>query len=435
MTAKYQPYPKYKPSGVEWLGDIPELWTVYRTRFLCNMTTGERDTQDAEDGGEYPFFVRSDTIERISTWSFNGEGVLTSGDGAGVGKIFHHYKGKMEIHQRVYLFYNFQHLLGRYFYHFLKENLFKVALEGGAKSTVDSLRRPMLLDFPIAVPPLDMQQEIVELIDRETSKIDTLVSKQQELIERLKEKRRALVSRCVTRGLPPEAAQAAGLDPHPKLKPSGVEWIGDIPKHWTVNKFGYISRVVRGGSPRPAGDSRFFNGDFMPWITVAEVTKDGEKFLTETKTMLTPEGAERSRTISEGTLVLTNSGATLGVPKILKITGCANDGIVAFLDLSKKANKTFLYYYLSSLTENLRDRIKQGSGQPNLNTEIVQGLSVPLPSENEQQRIADFLAIAVVELENVASTVQEAIDRLQEYRTALITAAVTGKIDVREVTP
>jgi type I restriction enzyme S subunit len=266
--------------------------------------------------------------------------------------------------------------------------------------------------------------------------VDRLVAKKRELIERLKEKRTALISRTVTRGLPPAAARAAGLPENPPLKPSGTEWLGDIPKHWEVKKFGYISIVVRGASPRPAGDARYFDGEFIPWITVGEVTKDEKVFLTETETMLTEEGAANSRTIRFGTLVLTNSGATLGVPKILAVTGCANDGVVAFEGLSKDANKFFLYYFLRSLTENLRDRIKQGSGQPNLNTEIVKALCVPFPPQPEQAAIAAYLDEETAKLDALVGKVEEAVERLQEYRTALITAAVTGKIDVRkEVAP
>ena len=205
-----------------------------------------------------------------------------------------------------------------------------------------------------------------------------------------------------------------------------------IPSHWQVKRFGWISRVVRGASPRPAGDLRFFNGDHIPWITVAEVTKDQDKFLTTTETMLTKEGIEASRVLENDTLVLTNSGATLGVPKILRIRACANDGIVAFLNLSKECNKDFAYYYLASLTGMFRDRIKQGCGQPNLNTDIVKTTLLCLPPVDEQYHIVEYIEAAIVEQDALIIRVREAIGKLQDYRTALISAAVTGRIDVRE---
>ena len=103
--------------------------------------------------------------------------------------------------------------------------------------------------LPIAPP--DEQRAIADFLDRETAKIDTLVAKKRTLIERLKEKRTALISRTVTRGLPPDAARQAGLDPNPKLKPSGVDWLGEVPEHWAVKAIKWVSAVLRGASPRP----------------------------------------------------------------------------------------------------------------------------------------------------------------------------------------
>jgi type I restriction enzyme S subunit len=237
----------------------------------------------------------------------------------------------------------------------------------------------------------------------------------------LKEKRQTVISHAVTKGLNPVAP----------MTDSGIEWLGKIPRHWGLKRFGYISAVVRGASPRPAGDGRYFDGDFIPWITVGDLTKDQQVYLTSTESMLTQAGAEQSRVIPEGTLVLSNSGATLGVPKILSLTGCANDGVLAFLDLDCNASKQFLYYYLTSLTENLRDRVRQGSGQPNLNTDIVKALPVPWPGKDEQVEIAGYVSKENLKLDELTTEANRAIDLLQERRTALISAAVTGKIDVR----
>jgi len=291
------------------------------------------------------------------------------------------------------------------------------------QSTIQNVSAEKYADLQLPLPPLPEQRVIALFLDRATAKLDRLVAKKRELIEKLKEKRTALISRAVSRG----------LNPNVKFKPSGIEWLGDIPGHWGLKKFGYISNVVRGASPRPAGDSRFFDGDYMPWITVAEVTKDKGMFLTSTETMLTEEGLEYSRVIPTGTLVLSNSGATLGVPKILSITGCANDGVVAFLNLQKEVSQQLLYFYLSSLTENLRDRIKQGSGQPNLNTDIVKAIAAPIPPEDETDVLVKYLNHETAKIDRMMEKVEAAIEKLQEYRTARISAAVTGKIVVREM--
>jgi type I restriction enzyme, S subunit len=198
VTKGLNPSVKLKPSGVEWLGDVPEHWEVKALRYICRIETGDKDTVDAEDEGEYPFFVRSQTVERINSYTKNCEAVLTAGDGVGVGKVFHYVHGKFDFHQRVYMFSNFKKVTGKFFFLFLKENFWRVALEGGAKSTVDSLRRPMISSFPFIIPPLPEQQAIAAFLDRETAKIDTLSAKVHTAIERLKEYRTSLISAAVT---------------------------------------------------------------------------------------------------------------------------------------------------------------------------------------------------------------------------------------------
>ena len=150
--------------------------------------------------------------------------------------------------------------------------------------------------------------------------------------------------------------------------------IGKIPIEWDCVRVSRIATVVRGASPRPAGDSRYFNGDYIPWITVAEVTNSNGIYINSTETYLTEEGSKQSRIVEKGTLLLSNSGATLGIPKITNIKGCINDGSVAFYDL--KLGKKYLLYVFSSYTEELRKQ-RQGYGQPNLNTDLIK----PKPKE------------------------------------------------------
>lgn len=271
------------------------------------------------------------------------------------------------------------------------------------------------------MPRPEEAELISAFLDRETAKIDALVAEQERLIELLKEKRQAVISHAVTRGLNPNA----------RMKQSGIEWLGDVPEHWAVKSLRTIARVVRGASPRPAGDPRFFGGDEMPWVTVAEITKDDSIYLTETELFLTKEGAAHSNLFRSGTLIYTNSGATLGVPKILRIDACANDGVIAFLSLSTDVRIEFLYHFLASITDRIRDKVKQGSGQPNLNTEIVKDLRFALPPLDEQESIVRTIEDIGGRLGALADDAERAIDLLQERRAALISAAVTGQIDVR----
>jgi type I restriction enzyme S subunit len=179
---------EFKDSNVNWIGKIPKHWKIKRLRFLCKITTGNRNTEDKRDDGEYPFFVRSQIVERINSYSFDGESILTAGDGAGVGKVFHYINGKFDYHQRVYNFYNFKTVIGLYLFYYIKTNFHNVALMGDAKSTVDSLRLPLIKDFEITYPTeIEEQKVIVNKIENECSTIDLAITKAQKEISSIKE--------------------------------------------------------------------------------------------------------------------------------------------------------------------------------------------------------------------------------------------------------
>ena len=189
---------RLKPSGVEWLGDVPAHWEVRRLRSLAHIKTGERDTVDRVDDGQYPFFVRSQTVEHINSWSFDGEAVLTAGDGAGVAKVFHYMNGKFDYHQRVYKFSDFRAILGRFFFEYFRATLQFEALAGNAKSTVDSLRRPMLQNFPVVVPCQEEQGAIIDHINEASASIDTTITRAHREISLLREYRTRLIADVVT---------------------------------------------------------------------------------------------------------------------------------------------------------------------------------------------------------------------------------------------
>jgi type I restriction enzyme, S subunit len=163
-----------------------------------------------------------------------------------------------------------------------------------------------------------------------------------------------------------------------------------LPTGWDLVAIRQVATVVRGASPRPAGDPRFFDGDHLPWITVADLTRDEKPFLTSTATMLTREGTRHTRILEPNTVLLTNSGATLGVPKITRIRAGANDGIAAFLEL-RRMSRLFLYYVLQMHTRHFRERIAPGVGQPNLNTALIGDTIVPVPPKTQQRAIVRIL--------------------------------------------
>jgi len=200
--------------------------------------------------------------------------------------------------------------------------------------------------------------------------------------------------------------------------------LGLIPDDWQVCTIKDVGHPVRGSSPRPAGDPRFFNGAFIPWLTVASLTNIPQSRLsvTEIQSCLTEEGSHLSRTLYPETLILANSGATLGVAKILGVKCCANDGIAAVLNLSAKASPKFLAYYINSQTEYLRDVVATGNGQPNLNTELISDLKIPLPPTlAEQEAIAEALGDADAWIESLEALIVKKRDLKQAAMQQLLT--------------
>ncbi len=414
-------YPHYKPSGVEWLGDVPEHWEVRRLKFLCDIQTGDKDTEDAIEDGPYPFFVRSQTVERLDTYTHDCEAILTAGDGAGVGKVFHHYNGKFDFHQRVYMLNAFNGISGRFLFHYLKENFYKVALEGGAKSTVDSLRRPLFTNFPVVIPSLEAQNAIVKYVEQETAKIDALVAEQQRLIELLKEKRQAVISHAVTKG----------LDPTVPMKPSGIEWLGDIPAHWLVTRLGYYARVENGTTPSRDNEAYWLDGN-IPWLSSGEVNQyrvvEANEFITE-KAL-----CECSlRLLPKGTIIvgMIGQGKTRGTSALLEIEACINQNLAAIVP-SNFLRSDYLLYIFHSMYDYLRE-FGRGGNQAALNCEILSALRVVIPPENEQDQISRYLGRQLLAFDTLTAEAERAIELLQERRTALISAAVTGQIDVRQL--
>jgi type I restriction enzyme S subunit len=432
--SRYKAYPEYKESSVDWLGAIPLHWVSVPLKRICTLKTGLTPPTDNEAN----YSDEESLFNWIRPEDLNEQGDATTGSKylsesgwnlmrkippqstlicciGTIGKIGF-VNSTVATNQQITAAI-FER--SKRFNFYLINAARNILEESATGNVIKILNSERLGNINIVSVPPEEAEKIAAFLDHETAKIDALIEKQQRLIELLKEKRQAVISHAVTKGLNPNAP----------LKDSGVEWLGEVPAHWAIRKFGYISMVVRGGSPRPAGDPALFNGDYSPWVTVAEITKDDDIYLTETETFLTKKGSEQCRVFSKGTLLLSNSGATLGVPKILSIDANANDGVVGFEDLT--LNHEFAYFYLSTLTDDLRERIKQGSGQPNLNTDIVKAITVPVPPDQEVEAIVESIKKSREQFNALVEKAKRGIELLQERRTALISAAVTGKIDVR----
>lgn len=191
--------------------------------------------------------------------------------------------------------------------------------------------------------------------------------------------------------------------------------VGIIPSDWKVKTISQISNPVRGGSPRPAGDPRYFNGNYIPWLTVAALTNIpiSQMYVSETESYLTEEGALHSRILEKETLIIANSGATLGVPKILAIRCCANDGIAALLDFDKETNKQYLVYFINTQIKYLREVVATGNGQPNLNTGLIGNIKVPLPPTFKEQT---YIANALSDVDALLNSLEKLIAKKRNIK-------------------
>ncbi len=187
-----------KMTGNPLIPCIPGDWKLVRARFLCSIDTGSSDTDESVEVGEYPFFVRSQTTNLSNRFVFDTEAVLTAGDGAGVGKVFHHFEGKFDAHQRVYVMHNFKGITGRFFFYFFSSYFGIAALDGSAKSTVDSVRRHMISELPVVVPPIDEQVRLVGILDESRTKMESTIVLLRKQVIRLRERREALITAAVT---------------------------------------------------------------------------------------------------------------------------------------------------------------------------------------------------------------------------------------------
>lgn len=249
----------YKSTEV---GVIPEDWSFDKIQNLSKITTGSKNTQDKIATGKYPFFVRSQTIEHINSFSFDGEGVLTAGDGVGTGKIYHYINGKFDFHQRVYLMHSFDNRLdGYYFYLYFSNTFYDRVMSMTAKSSVDSVRRVMIADMNVALPPKEEQTAIATAL----SDIDNLIQSLERLISKKEAIKTATMQQLLTgkTRLPEFAICEDG-----NKKGFKQTELGFIPEDWEVNTLSKLSSYINDGTHYTP--SYVQNG--VPFYSVENVT-------------------------------------------------------------------------------------------------------------------------------------------------------------------
>ena len=404
-----------KDSGVKWIGNIPEVWDQKHLKYLCSITTGNEDTQNADPEGTFPFYVRSPEVERCNRYTFDGEGILVAGDGAGAGRVFHHAFGKYAIHQRVYLFYDFK--INTSFLHYYISNLFPQLMNyGSAQSTVPSLRLPMLQNFNVVIPSLKEQQLITRFLYSKCAEIDSISEDIRKEIETLQEYRKSIITEAVTKG----------LDPNVEMKDSGVEWIGMIPNSWELEKgkYVFIQKNERGNTIclqllSPTQKYGVIPQDKYEELSGMKAVKLNEKVdLSELKTVHKGAFCISLRSFQGGFEYSDYEGVVSPAYQIFYPTRNICDDYYRYLFKTQG-----FIQEMNSFTMSLRDG-------KNIAFEDFGNSLIPVPPLSIQNDIATFLNTKCSEIDSIIADKQKQLDVLAEYRKSLIYEYVTGKKEV-----
>lgn len=240
------------------IGVIPEDWSFSASKHLMKIETGSRNTEHKIDEGKYPFFVRSQKVEHIDTYHYDCEAVLTAGDGVGTGKVFHHYVGKFDAHQRVYVMSNFSGVFGRFFYNYFSENFGKEVAKYTAKSSVDSVRRDMIAEMIIPLPPFIEQKRIAEAL----SDVDSMISSLERLIAKKKAVKQGAMQELLT----------------------GKKRLPGFTGEWKIEQLGNISKIKTGDK----NNEQKIDGGKYPFFVRSQQVERINTYSSEGEAILVP---------------------------------------------------------------------------------------------------------------------------------------------------
>ena len=305
-------------------------------------------------------------------------------------------------------------LAPRYLYWWLTANYQNIRNLAGGEAR-DGLNLDILGSIPCPLPPVPEQEAVVRFLDAKTLRIDTLVSKKQDLINKLNERRDALVARAVTHGLPPAAAEAAGLEPAPATKASGEEWLGHIPAHWHKRPVRYIFLNCNSRRIPLSGEERAELEKLFPYYGASGVIDMVDDYLFDEPTILVAE---------DGANLLSRSTP-------LAFLAAGQYWVNNHAHILKPLIGDIRYWVAVLQTFDFSPLIT-GAAQPKLTADRLGSIRLPVPPASEQSAIADYLDIETSRVDALLATARSAIGRLVESRESLITSAVSGNIDVRE---
>ncbi len=425
-------YPKYKPSGVEWLGYVPEHWGAKRAKFVAKAIMGQSPSSDAytfnessepflqgnaEFGTQYPSpkYYCDEAMKQAPEGSIlisirAPVGALNIADRAyGIGRgLCAIVPDGISITQR----------FAWYLLTVTRNELWSIA----TGSTYEAVSAVEVASMMLLVPPYSEQQAIASFLDHETQRIDSLIQKKQRQIELLKEKRSALISHAVTKG----------LDPNVPMKDSGIEWVGQIPEHWgeavqVKRNFDIRLGKMLQNSPESQDDT------LVPYLKALHVLW-GSVIVDDLPEMWASQSEIRQYGVEDGDLLVCEGGEAgrSGIVSSLP-DNCIIQNALHRLRTRGSGHVDFLMYVLHAIhNSGWFDVLCSKATIAHLTGEKLASLRVPMPKIHEQQNIVAFIKHETAQIDSLIRRVKESVETLREYRVALISAAVTGKIDVRE---
>ncbi|MCA1972033.1 MAG: restriction endonuclease subunit S [Caenispirillum sp.] len=439
-------YPAYKNSGVEWLGEVPRHWRIDRlkrsTQSCRNGVWGDDPLGDdndipcvrVADFDRLALVVREDipTLRNVRPEQQEGR-VLRRGDllieksGGGEQQsvgcvVLYDHDGPAVCSNFVARIALAEGMVASY-WRYLHAAAYAVGLPIASikqNTGIQNLDQSQYLDERAPFPPEAEQAAIAAFLDRETGKIDALVAEQEKLIELLKEKRQAVISHAVTKG----------LDPNVPMKDSGVEWLGEVPEHWEVRRVKDVARLESGHTPSKTVPE-YWENCHINWVSLNDTkhlaTSD---YISDTAVKISELGMKNSsaRLLPADSVVFTRD-ATIGLAAITMCEMAVSQHVIAWVP-SERILATYLLRTIDAMKGYL-DSYTSGATIKTIGMGDIRKLVTALPPLDEQQAIVGFLSASVPRIDSLMSEAQRAIDLLKERRWALISAAVTGKIDVR----
>lgn len=407
MSGKYWAYPEYKNSEIEWLGDIPFEWKLCRLKFMAKIRNGQDyKTVQVDDG--YPVMGSGGQFTYASEFMYDKESVLLGRKGT-IDKPLYIDEPFWSVDTMYYTVIN-KNIHAKYLYYLALTIQFN---RYSTNTALPSMTQEHLGNFTFAIPDNEVDREkIANFLDHETAKIDTLIEKQQQLIKLLKEKRQAVISHAVTKGLNRNAP----------MRDSGVEWLGEVPEHWVVTRAKFVSDIFIPQRNKPELNEL----DGVSWATMEDMKYE---YIESTKQFVS-KGASKeagSKVLKKGSVIASCVG-NFGVASINKTDVIINQQLQAFVPNNIKAE---YLREIVSISKVYFDLIGTAATLVYVNQQGFENLPVILPPESEQDSICTFVDKECSKFNKLMTQCELTVDLLQERRTALISAAVTGKIDVR----